>query len=204
MEALYVAATQYYHANPDKALGPTAADQACAEIDRMTDKGSDLDNYGTTNPSSGGQNGNGNYSDPSLPIIFGDNVTYTQDSVVAGTSQMALLPKSFEISPGGNDTNFWAEVPECGVADLAGATVSNGWRTNIASAEPCTDSDYVAGMHDNAAAMISSANFGKDGADSPTTLVGEHGYYQPIRQWVVVENDDPGHSADNRPHQRGR
>ena len=118
MEALYVAAAQYYHLVPDKALGATAADQACAEIDRLTGKGSSLDNYNTTSPSSGGQNGNGNYSDPSLPVIFGDNVTYTQDSVVAGTSQIALLPKSFVVSPGGNDTNFWAEVPECGVADL--------------------------------------------------------------------------------------
>ena len=195
MEALYVAATQYYHANPDKALGATASDQACAEIDRMTDKGSDLDNYNTTSPSSGGQNGNGNYSDPSLPIIFGDNVTYTQDSVVAGTSQIALLPKSFEVSPGGNDTDFWAEVPECGVTDLAGATVGNGWTTHIASAEPCTDRDYVGGMHDNVAARISSGNFGKDGMDSPKTLVGEHGYYQPNRQWVVVENDDQGQNA---------
>jgi len=195
MEALYVAATQYYHANPDKALGATASDQACAEIDRMTDKGSDVDNYNTTSPSSGGQNGNGNYSDPSLPVIFGDNVTYTQDSVVAGTSQIALLPKSFEVSPAGDDTDFWAEVPECGVADLSSATVGNGWTTHIASAEPCTDRDYVAGIHDNVAARISSANFGKDGIDSPKTLVGEHGYYQPIRQWVVVENDDQGQSA---------
>ncbi|MGP8209055.1 MAG: hypothetical protein ACLQVK_23885 [Acidimicrobiales bacterium] len=195
MEALYVAATQYYHANPDKALGTTASDQACAEIDRMTDKGSDLDNYNTTSPSSGGQNGNGNYSDPSLPVIFGDNVTYTQDSLVAGTSQVALLPKSFEVSPAGNDTDFWAEVPECGVANISDASVPNGWRTNIASAEPCTDSDYVAGMHDDVAADISSGNFGKDGADNPKTLIGEHGYYQPIRQWVVVENDDQGQSA---------
>jgi len=195
MEALYVAATQYYHANADKALGATASDQACAEIDRMTGKGSSLDNYNTTSPSSGGQNGNGNYSDPSLPVIFGDNVTYTQDSVVAGTSQIALLPKSFEVSPAGNDTDFWAEVPACGVANISDATVSNGWRTNIASAEPCTDSDYVAGMHDNVAASISSGDFGKNGANSPTTLVGEHGYYQPIRQWVVVENDDQGQSA---------
>ena len=140
MEALYVAAVGYYHANPHTALGATASDQACAEIDRMTDKGSDLDNYNTTSPSSGGQNGNGNYSDPSLPIIFGDNVTYTQDSLVAGTSQIALLPKSFEVSPAGNDTDFWAEVPGCGVATLADATVSNGWRAHIASAEPCTDS----------------------------------------------------------------
>jgi hypothetical protein len=195
MEALYVAATQYYHANPDKVLGATASDQACAEIDQMTDKGSNLDNYNTTSPSSGGQNGNGNYSDPSLPIIFGDNVTYTQDSVVAGTSQIALLPKSFEVSPAGNDTDFWTEVPECGVADISGATVGNGWTTHIASAETCTDSDYVAGMHDNVAARISSTNFGKDGIDSPKTLVGQHGYYQPIRQWVVVENDDPGQTA---------
>jgi hypothetical protein len=195
MESLYVAATQYYHANADKALGATASDQACAEIDRLTDKGSDLDNYNSTSPSSGGQNGNGNYSDPSLPIIFGDNVTYTQDSVVAGTSQIALLPKSFEVSPGGNDTDFWAEVPECGATDASGATVSNGWTTHIASAEPCTDRDYVAGIDDGVASKISSANFGKAGADSPKTLVGEHGYYQPIRQWVVVENDDQGQSA---------
>jgi hypothetical protein len=195
MEALYVAATQYYHANPDKVFGATASDQACAEIDQMTDKGSNLDNYNTTSPSSGGQNGNGNYSDPSLPIIFGDNVGYTQDSVVAGTSQIALLPKSFEVSPAGNDTDFWAEVPECGAADISGATGGNGWTTHIASAETCTDSDYVAGMHDNVAGKISSANFGKDGIDSPKTLVGQHGYYQPIRQWVVVENDDQGQSA---------
>jgi len=195
MEALYVAATQYYHANADKALGAKASDQACAEIDRITGKGSSLDNYNTTSPSSGGQNGNGNYSDPSLPVIFGDNVTYTQDSVVAGTSQIALLPKSFEVSPAGNDTDFWAEVPACGVADVSDATVSNGWKTNIASAEPCTDRNYVAGMHDNVAADISSGTFGKDGADSPKTLVGEHGYYQPIRQWVVVENDDQAQSA---------
>jgi hypothetical protein len=195
MEALYVAAAQYYHANADKALGATASDQACAEIDRLTDKGSSLDNYNTTSPSSGGQNGNGNYSDPSLPIIFGDNVTYTQDSLVASTSQIALLPKSFEVSPAGDDTDFWAEVPACGAANITGATVSNGWRTNIATAEPCTDQDYVTGMHDNVAADISSANFGRGGADSPKTLIGEHGYYQPVRQWVVVENDDQGQSA---------
>jgi ABC-type molybdate transport system substrate-binding protein len=195
MEALYVAAAQYYHANPDRALGATASDQACAEIGRMTDKGASLDNYSSTSPSSGGQNGNGNYSDPSLPIVFGDNVTFTQDSVVAGTSQIALLPKSFEVSPAGNDTDFWAEVAECGVAGNSGATVPNGWRARIASAEPCTDTDYVAGMRDNVAANISSRDFGKAGADSPKTLIGEHGYYQPIRQWVVVENDDQGQSA---------
>jgi ABC-type molybdate transport system substrate-binding protein len=26
-------------------------------------------------------------------------------------------------------------------------------------------------------------------------LIGQHGFYQPIRQWVVVENDDQGQSA---------
>jgi ABC-type molybdate transport system substrate-binding protein len=158
----------------------------------MTDKGSSLDNFNTTSPSSGGQAGNGNYSDPSLPIIFGDNVTYTQDTVVAGTSQIALIPKSFVFSPAGNDTDFWAEVPECGVANIADASPSNGWSTHISNAESCTDRNYVAGMNDNTASKISSRNFG---AASPKTLVGQHGYYQPIRQWVVVENDDPGQSA---------
>jgi hypothetical protein len=195
MEALYVAAVGYYHANPRPSLGPSASDEACAEIDRMTDRGADLDNYNTTSPSSGGQNGNGNYSDPSLPVIFGDNVSYTQDTVVAGTSQIALLPKSFEVAPGGNDTDFWAEVPECGVASFSGTSVSNGWTTHIGSAERCTDTDYVAGMHDNVASKISSGNFGKDGANSPKTLIGENGFYQPIRQWVVVENDDLGQPA---------
>jgi hypothetical protein len=195
MEALYVAAVSYYHAHPHRALGATSADQACAEIDQMTDKGASLDNYGTTSPSSGGQNGNGNYSDPSLPIVFGDNVTYTQDTVVAGTSQIALLPKSFVVSPGGDDTDFWAEVPACGVVNSANATVSNGWTTHISYAESCTDRNYVAGMHDNVAAKISSRNFGTSSKDSPKSLIGQHGYYQPIRQWVVVENDDQGQSA---------
>ncbi len=195
IEALYVAAVGYYHAHPDHALGSTPSDQACAEIDQMTGKGSSLDNYSTASPSSGGQNGNGNYSDPSLPIIFGDNVTYTQDTVVAGTSQIALLPKSFVISPAGNDTNFWAEVPECGITSVAHATLSNGWTIHISNTEPCTDEDYIAGMHDDAAAKISSHNFGKGPAVSLTTLIGQHGYYQPIRQWVVVENDDEGQNA---------
>ncbi len=195
MEALYVAAVGYYHAHPHSALGATAADQACAEIDQMTDKGSSLDNYNTTSPSSGGQNGNGNYSDPSLPIIFGDNVTYTQDSVVTGASQIALLPKSFVVSPAGNDTDFWAEVPACDAASITIATVSNGWTTHITHVETCIDRNYVAGMHDNVAAKISSRNFGKGGVQSPKTLVGLHGYYQPIRQWVVVENDDQGQTA---------
>jgi hypothetical protein len=195
MEALYVAAVGYYYAHPHRALGSTASDQACAEIDQLTDKGSSLDNFSTTSPSSGGQDGNGNYSDPTLPIIFGDNVTYTQDSVVAGSSQIALLPKSFVVSPGGNDTDFWAEIPECGVASIADASVSNGWTTRISNAESCTDKDYVAGMHDNVAAKVSSRNFGKSGAHNLTSLIGQHGYYQPIRQWVVVENDDPGQST---------
>jgi ABC-type molybdate transport system substrate-binding protein len=195
MEALYVAAVEYYHAQPHRALGATASDQACAEIDHMTDKGASLDNFGTTSPSSGGQAGNGNYSDPSLPIIFGDNVTYTQDTVAAGTSQIALLPKSFVFSPAGNDTDFWAEVPECGVAHFKDATVSNGWTAHISNTETCTDKDYVAGMHDNIAAKISSKNFGKGSAASPKTLIAQRGFYQPIRQWVVVENDDPGQGA---------
>ncbi|MGA7834416.1 MAG: hypothetical protein WCA31_04350 [Acidimicrobiales bacterium] len=195
MESLYVAAVEYYHANPSRALGPNASDQACAEIDQMTDKGASLDNYGTTSSSSGGQNGNGNYSDPTLPIIFGDNVTFTQDTVVAGTSQIALLPKSFVISPAGNDTDFWAEVPECGAANAALASVSNGWTAHISMAETCTDRNYVSGMHDNVAGKISSRNFGRNGSASPTTLVGLHGFYQPVRQWVVVENDDQGQSA---------
>jgi ABC-type molybdate transport system substrate-binding protein len=195
MEALYVAAVEYYHAQPHRALGATASDQACAEIDHMTDKGASLDNFGTTSPTSGGQAGNGNYSDPSLPIIFGDNVTYTQDTVVAGTSQIALLPKSFVFSPAGNDTDFWAEVPECGVTHFRDATVSNDWTNHIFRAESCTDSNYVAGMHDNVAANISSRNFGKGGAASPKTLITQHGFYQPIRQWVVVENDDKGQGA---------
>jgi ABC-type molybdate transport system substrate-binding protein len=195
MEALYVAAVEYYHAQPHRALGATASDQACAEIDHMTDKGASLDNFGTTSPSSGGQAGNGNYSDPSLPIIFGDNVTYTQDTVVAGTSQIALLPKSFVFSPAGNDTDFWAEVPECGVAHFRDAAVSNGWTTHISITESCTDKDYVAGMRDNVAANISSQDFGKGGAASPKSLIAQHGFYQPIRQWVVVENDDQRQSA---------
>jgi hypothetical protein len=195
MEALYVAAVGYYAAHPHHALGATASDQACAEIDQMTDKGSSLDNFGTTSSSSGGQDGNGNYSDPTLPIIFGDNVTYTQDTVVAGTSQIALLPKSFEVSPAGKDTDFWAEIPECGVAHLSAATVSNGWTTRISKGESCTDKDYVAGMHDNVAAKISSGNFGKNANASLKSLVGQPGYYQPIRQWVVVENDDQGQAT---------
>jgi hypothetical protein len=195
MESLYVAAVSYYHAHPQRALGKTTADQACEEINHMTGKGSSLDNYGTTSSTSGGQDGNGNYSNPSLPIIFGDNVTYTQDSVVAGTSQIALLPKSFVVSPAGNDSDFWAEVPDCGAASISDATVSNGWTTRIAKTESCVDQNYVAGMHDGDAAKISSANFGKSGASSPKSLVGLRGYYQPIRQWVVAENDDPGQGA---------
>jgi ABC-type molybdate transport system substrate-binding protein len=195
MESLYVAAVGYYHAHPKRSLGPNASDQACAEIDLMTDKGASLDNYGTTSTTSGGQNGNGNYSDPSLPIIFGDNVTYTQDTAVAGTSQIAILPKAFVVSPAGNDTDFWAEIPECGAANATSATVTNGWTTHISKTESCTDRNYVAGIDDNVAAKISSRNFGKNGVSSPKNLVGQHGFYQPIRQWVVVENDDAGQSA---------
>jgi len=195
MEALYVAAVGYYAAHPRTSLGATASEQACAEIDHMTGSGASLDNFNTTVASSGGQNGGGNYSDPTLPIIFGDNVTYTQDSVDAGTSQMALLPKSFVVSPAVNDTDFWAEVPECGVTSGGRASVSNGWTSKLSSTESCTDQNYVKGMHDNTPSQISSRNFGKNGASSPKTLVGEKGFYQPIRQWVVVENDDQGQAA---------
>jgi hypothetical protein len=195
MESLYVAAVGYYSAHPVRALGATASDQACREIDRLTGSGAALDNFNTTSPTSGGQDGNGNYSDPTLPIIFGDNVTYTQDSVVAGTSQIALLPKSFVVSPAGNDSDFWAEVPECGVTSGGRASVSNGWTTKITTTESCVDENYVKGMHDGTASKISSRNIGKSGLASPKTLIGEHGFYQPIRQWVVVENDDQGQSA---------
>lgn len=195
MEALYTAAVGYYHTHPASNLGATASDQACKEIDTVTDKGVSLDNYNTTSASSGGQKGNGNYSNPSLPIVFGDNVGYAQDTVVAGTSQIALLPKSFVVSPAGNDTDFWAEVPECGASNIAHASVSNSWKVNISDTQSCTDQNYVAGMHDDVAAKISSGNFGTNGADSPKTLLGAKGYYQPIRQWVVVENDDQGQNA---------
>ncbi|HTW99747.1 MAG TPA: hypothetical protein VMD59_13275 [Acidimicrobiales bacterium] len=195
MEALYVAAVEYYAANPKPSLGSGAANQACAEINRMTGGGSSLDNYNTTSSSSGGQNGNGNYSDPTLPIVFGDNVTYTQDTVVAGTSQIALLPKSFVVSPAANDTDFWAEVPECGANPKGRVSVSDGWTASISGAESCVDNDYVKGMQDDVKSKISSGNFGRGGSGSPTSLVGESGFYQPIRQWVVVENDDQGQDA---------
>jgi ABC-type molybdate transport system substrate-binding protein len=195
MESLYVSAVEYYSENPRHAFGATPAAEACREIDFMTGSGAALDNFSTTSPTSGGKNGGGNYSDPTLPIIFGDNVTFTQDTVIAGTSQIALLPKSFVVSPAGNDTNFWAVVPECGVTSGQRATVLNGWTAKISGPEACSDQDYVKGMHDNSAAKISSRDFGRNGTDSPFTLVGEHGFYSPIRQWVVVENDDQDQSA---------
>ena len=73
--------------------------------------------------------------------------------------------------------------------------MSNGWTAHISGAESCTDRDYVAGMHDNVAAKISSRTSARTGAKGPQTLVGQHGFYQPIRQWVVVENDDQGQGA---------
>jgi hypothetical protein len=73
--------------------------------------------------------------------------------------------------------------------------VSNGWTTRITKNESCTDRNYVTGMRDNVAARISSRNFGKNGTASPKTILGQHGFYQPIRQWVVVENDDQGQGA---------
>ena len=72
--------------------------------------------------------------------------------------------------------------------------------------ESCTDQNYAQGMHDGASQPRSvPGNFGKVcGSNSPTTLVGQHGYYQPIRQWVVVENDDQGQSAATDLHERRR
>ena len=129
----------------------------------MTDQGSSLDNFGTTSASSGGQSGNGNYSDPTLPIIFGDNVTYTQETLVAGTSQIALLPKAFVVSPAGDDTDFWAEVPECGVVNRADATVANGWTVDIANAD---DDVYGARMTGGGfgGAVVMLAQPGRGGA----------------------------------------
>ena len=162
----------------------------------MTDKGSSLDNYNTTSPSSGGQNGNGNYSDPTLPIIFGDNVTYTQDSVVAGTSQIALLPKSFVVSPGGNDTDFWAEVPECGVGEhLRRDRIERLDDPHRPAPSPAPIGTTSQGCTTTSRPGSAPGTSGRTAQDSPKTLVGQHGYYQPIRQWVVVENDDQGQSA---------
>ena len=195
MEALYVAAVGYYHAHPHRALGATASDQACAEIDQMTDKGSSLDNFNTTSPSSGGQNGNGNYSDPTLPIIFGDNVTYTQDTVVAGTSQIALLPKSFEVSPAGDDTDFWAEVPECGVARRSRPRPCRTAGPPTSPTPSPVPTRTTLPECTTTSPPRSAPETSEERARQPKTLVGQHGYYQPIRQWVVVENDDQGQSA---------
>ena len=93
------------------------SDQACAEIDQMTDKGSSLDNYSTTSPSSGGQNGNGNYSDPTLPIIFGDNVTYTQDSVVAAPRRSLCCRSRSSSLPAVTTPTSGPRFPTCGVAN---------------------------------------------------------------------------------------
>ncbi len=204
MEALYVAAAQYYHANADKALGATASDQACAEIDRITGKGSSLDNYNTTSPSSGGQNGNGNYSDPSLPIIFGDNVTYTQDSVVAGTSQIALLPKSFVVSPQVTTPTFGQRCPNA------------AWRTSLTppcrtAGRPTSPAPSLARTATTSPVCtttsrpsISSGNFGKDGADSPKTLVGRARVLPTDQAMGGRRERRPRSERGNRPHQRRR
>ena len=145
MEALYVAAVGYYHAHP----------HTCPRCDRIRSgmRGDRPDDRQRVQPGQlqhdepvlGRAERERQLLRPTLPIIFGDNVTYTQDSVVAGASQIALLPKSFVVAPGGNDTNFWAEVPACGVASITVATVSNGWTTHITHVETCIDTDYVAG-----------------------------------------------------------
>lgn len=44
-------------------------------------------------------------------IVFGTNVTVTQTNVVAGAADMALLPRSFVVSPGAADTDDWTVVP---------------------------------------------------------------------------------------------
>jgi prepilin-type N-terminal cleavage/methylation domain-containing protein len=43
-------------------------------------------------------------------IVEGSNVGNTQVLVENGSAQMALLPKSFEVSPAGNDTNNWTQI----------------------------------------------------------------------------------------------
>ena len=205
MEALYVAAVGYYHAHPHKALGATASDQACAEIDQMTDKASSLDNYNTTSPSSGGQNGNGNYSDPTLPIIFGDNVTYTQDTrrrrhladraaseVVRGSPRPVTTPTSGPRSP--SAASRASPPPRCRTAG----------RPTSPTPSPAPTGTTSPGCTTTSRPRSAPRNFGKSGAQSPKTLVGQHGYYQPIRQWVVVENDDQGQDCDSRPDERRR
>lgn len=44
-------------------------------------------------------------------IVFASNVTSTQTNVVTGAVHMALLPRSFVMSPTGDDTNRWTAVP---------------------------------------------------------------------------------------------
>lgn len=43
-------------------------------------------------------------------IVFPANVSATQTAVAGGSTQMALLPQSFVVSPTGNDTNNWTVV----------------------------------------------------------------------------------------------
>lgn len=43
-------------------------------------------------------------------ITYGSNVTNTQTNVVTGAAHMAMLPKSFVVSPTVNDTNNWTPV----------------------------------------------------------------------------------------------
>ena len=195
MEALYVAAVEYYHAHPRPCVWCQRR-QSGVHGDRLDDRqGIQL-----------GQLRHHEYligwserQRQLLRSLASDHLRRQRHlhpgHVVAGTSQIALLPKSFVISPGGNDTDFWAEVPECGVASVADASVTNGWSAHISSEETCTDRNYVAGIDDNVASTISSRNFGKNGEQSPRTLIGQHGFYQPIRQWVVVENDEQGQDA---------
>ena len=45
-------------------------------------------------------------------IVYGANVTATQTSVVSGAVNMAMIPRSFVVSPSGNDTDNWTTVSQ--------------------------------------------------------------------------------------------
>ena len=43
-------------------------------------------------------------------IVYGSNVTATQTNVESGAADIALIPKSFVVSPAGDDANAWTTV----------------------------------------------------------------------------------------------
>jgi ABC-type molybdate transport system substrate-binding protein len=43
-------------------------------------------------------------------IVYGKNVGATQTLVQTGAVDIALLPKSFQVSPAGDDTNNWTTI----------------------------------------------------------------------------------------------